>query len=219
MASIPQYYNSDYIFSNELCEFPPPVAGGVVMCCEESLPFFDNGAFDRVPTESDVTSSFSMASVPERFGVSDMAVPTLPEFYLGRCDSVARNYQSFGERCQPDISEFREESTGAVPDFRAVYPTSGANWAIQGKPVPVVDQESTMKYACRKTLADKRVRVRGRFARNNELCEEEEVMKRNKLPDHEERGFCDDSFQIKHDGEDWLQEALASLMHLPYIEG
>ncbi|XP_028768720.1 zinc finger protein HD1-like [Neltuma alba] len=36
----------------------------------------------------------------------------------------------------------------------------------------------TIKYACRKTLADRRVRVRGRFARNNELCEDEMTMKK-----------------------------------------
>lgn len=28
-----------------------------------------------------------------------------------------------------------------------------------------------MQYACRKTLADSRPRVRGRFAKNDELCE------------------------------------------------
>lgn len=36
-----------------------------------------------------------------------------------------------------------------------------------------------MQYACRKTLADKRVRVRGRFAKNNEACDDELHMKGN----------------------------------------
>ncbi|KAJ6740535.1 ACTIVATOR OF SPOMIN::LUC2 [Salix purpurea] len=35
-----------------------------------------------------------------------------------------------------------------------------------------------LQYACRKTLADRRVRVRGRFARNNEIVEEENEVKK-----------------------------------------
>lgn len=38
-----------------------------------------------------------------------------------------------------------------------------------------------MKYACRKTLADKRVRVRGRFAKNNDASEDEIVKNNNKI--------------------------------------
>jgi len=36
-----------------------------------------------------------------------------------------------------------------------------------------------LQYACRKTLADRRVRVRGRFARNNEIFEEETEVKKD----------------------------------------
>lgn len=36
-----------------------------------------------------------------------------------------------------------------------------------------------MQYACRKTLADKRVRVRGRFAKNNEVCDDEKGINDN----------------------------------------
>ncbi|KAA8527175.1 hypothetical protein F0562_008596 [Nyssa sinensis] len=249
MASIPPYY-SDYLFSNEFCEFPAPVAGGhggaAVMCCEESLPFFDHGALDLVPPEPDVKSSFSMTSFPEQFGVSDMVVPALPEFYLGWSDNVG--CQSFGARYQSGVCEFREERNGVVPEyFPAVYPVAGDNWGIQGKQVPAIEEPTmkvgrysveerkdrilrylkkrnrrnfnkTIKYACRKTLADKRVRVRGRFARNNELCEEEAIMKKKNNP-HQEREFYNDTFQMKHEEEDWLHEAIASLMYLPYISG
>lgn len=40
-----------------------------------------------------------------------------------------------------------------------------------------------LQYACRKTLADRRTRVRGRFARNNnELCDNDEIpLKTNQL--------------------------------------
>ncbi|MFQ6640868.1 hypothetical protein Gotur_016169 [Gossypium turneri] len=80
----------------------------------------------------------------------------------------------------------------------------------------------TIKYACRKTLADRRVRVRGRFARNTEICEHQDmVLKRedDNLPnDKNLYNFCE-AVQMKHDEDDWLQEAMANLMYLPYIAG
>ncbi|XP_054811016.1 uncharacterized protein LOC129312418 [Prosopis cineraria] len=79
----------------------------------------------------------------------------------------------------------------------------------------------TIKYACRKTLADRRVRVRGRFARNNDLCEDEISMKKNENITHKQDLYGgDDSiqFQIRNDEEeeDWLQEAMASLVYLSH---
>lgn len=58
-----------------------------------------------------------------------------------------------------------------------------------------------VQYECRKTLADKRVRVRGRFARNNELCDGDHAVltkeKNNNNDDnnnnfHEDGGFYND---------------------------
>ncbi|PON77161.1 CCT domain containing protein [Parasponia andersonii] len=73
----------------------------------------------------------------------------------------------------------------------------------------------TIKYACRKTLADRRVRVRGRFARNNEVCHpdhEYQQMVAKKELDYTRKQMdfgsedADDSVQIKYDiEEDWLQ--------------
>ncbi|OMO49798.1 hypothetical protein COLO4_38372 [Corchorus olitorius] len=77
----------------------------------------------------------------------------------------------------------------------------------------------TIKYACRKTLADRRVRVRGRFARNTELSEEEMVMKKEDDNSPNDDKCCWDSVQIKQDDDEWLQEAMANLMYLPYISG
>ncbi|KAL6206064.1 PREDICTED: uncharacterized protein LOC101304258 [Fragaria vesca subsp. vesca] len=90
----------------------------------------------------------------------------------------------------------------------------------------------TIKYACRKTLADKRVRVRGRFARNsNEQLTNEDSTHQEMAPkkidtdcsnhacnDRSELMYCSGgAVQIKYDEEDWLQEAMASLVYLPYV--
>ncbi|KAF2317669.1 hypothetical protein GH714_039513 [Hevea brasiliensis] len=77
----------------------------------------------------------------------------------------------------------------------------------------------TIKYACRKTLADRRVRVRGRFARNNELCEDENGGKKSDNPLQEKESYSNGALEMKNDDDDWLQEAVASLMCVPYIAG
>ncbi|KAG5546860.1 hypothetical protein RHGRI_018882 [Rhododendron griersonianum] len=152
-----------------------------------------------------------------------------------------------------------EYCNGIVPDYQAVYPSSNHNWGFnQVTQVPIMEEPSskvgkysveerkdrilrylrkrnqrnfnkTIKYECRKTLADKRVRVRGRFARNNELCDGDHAVltkeKNNNNDDnnnfHEEGGFYDDeTVKIKYDVEDdWLQEAISSLVYLPYVSG
>ena len=56
-----------------------------------------------------------------------------------------------------------------------------------------------IQYACRKTLADRRVRVRGRFARNTELCEEEMVMKKEDDNSPNDKNFYScDAVQVLH---------------------
>ncbi|KAH0986317.1 hypothetical protein GBA52_013494 [Prunus armeniaca] len=80
----------------------------------------------------------------------------------------------------------------------------------------------TIKYACRKTLADRRVRVRGRFARNTELSDQEIEAKKidsnHTCKDQRSEMYCsNDAVQMmKYDEDDyWLQEAMG-LMYLPY---
>ncbi|XP_009608516.1 uncharacterized protein [Nicotiana tomentosiformis] len=76
----------------------------------------------------------------------------------------------------------------------------------------------TIKYACRKTLADKRVRVRGRFAKNNEVCDDEKGI--NDICHGSKDARYDNPFQMKHPDqyeENWLEEAITNLMYIPYI--
>ncbi|CAL1391253.1 unnamed protein product [Linum trigynum] len=116
----------------------------------------------------------------------------------------------------------------------------------------------TIKYACRKTLADRRVRVRGRFARNSssELSEEDVVtpppqrrlsendgrqhynyyhhyqgyylqQENNQSYNENDVQLVDNkaSLQMMREGggggeeeeDQWLQEAMASLLYTPYI--
>ncbi|KAK9088133.1 hypothetical protein Scep_027215 [Stephania cephalantha] len=81
-------------------------------------------------------------------------------------------------------ADHRENFNQFVSDFQPLmYGRSDSNW-----------------YACRKTLADRRIRVRGRFARNNEVGGEEIIKEQNI-------------------GEEWLQDAVTSLMYLPIFAG
>ncbi|XP_068323320.1 zinc finger protein CONSTANS-LIKE 3-like [Pyrus communis] len=81
----------------------------------------------------------------------------------------------------------------------------------------------TIKYACRKTLADRRVRVRGRFARNTDHHEEIAQKKTQSniqtCKDQRSEPFCSSGAVQKYDEDDWLQEAVASLMYFPYVTG
>ncbi|XVF18215.1 hypothetical protein REPUB_Repub11eG0002300 [Reevesia pubescens] len=214
------------------------IPGGTATWGEDiSFPMIlDNSCgVDVFQHESNLTSPAAL--FPELIGISsDVAVPlptALPHdnnVAAGLC-GINGTIQNFGSRYQlQDICEFGEECNGFVhQDFKPVAPTVGENWGIQGNRMPPAMEDNnlkvgrysveerkdrilrylkkrnqrnfnkTIKYACRKTLADRRVRVRGRFARNTELCDQEEL--------------------IKHDEDEWLQEAMANLMYLPYIAG
>ncbi|OWM88525.1 uncharacterized protein LOC116215032 [Punica granatum] len=204
-----------------------------------------------VPLKSE--SSIQFSTNPERLGISDMIVPDLysscssfnsgnqlgPESCLYRNDLCT----DFGMDCCDSDDRFKP-LCHALQDIK---------WGIQAKQVPLIDDSSTkigrytaeerkdrilrylkkrnqrnfnktIKYACRKTLADRRVRVRGRFARNNDSCDEEIAsMKKTENPQQQNDLFFGDDVQIKlqdNDDDQWLQEAMASLIYLPnYISG
>ncbi|XAR67275.1 hypothetical protein NMG60_11001966 [Bertholletia excelsa] len=250
MTSVPQCHSEDYIFPHQFSDFPLPFSfgnsGSAAMWTDSGLPSLDGGSLE----DSRLPSFFSNSSIPEWFGVSDMAVPVLSEYGTGACDIAG--YQNFElseyqHHLRQDVGELGEEFNGFGPDVWTAKPLATENWGFPVSQIPASMEEptakvgkysteerkdrilrymkkknqrnfnKTIKYACRKTLADKRVRVRGRFARNNELCDEEALKKKHNIPEGG-RGFrSEDVLKMEHDSEDWLQEAMQSLMYYPYL--
>ncbi|XP_021912128.1 two-component response regulator-like PRR37 [Carica papaya] len=213
---------------------------------QENYPvILDNDIIQPEVTSSPVT-------FPERLGISNLVVPA-PEYYnMGLYGINVENYGQLGNYlCE--FGEDSSCCSFSSPEFKPLCPTAGDNWGILGNQTPPAEESNikvgrysveerkdrilrylkkrnqrnfnkTIKYACRKTLADRRVRIRGRFARNNEQCEEDIMTSRkneNLHMNHKEEHqllFPDDALQIKHD-EEWLQEAMSNLIYLPYMAG
>ncbi|XP_022943623.1 zinc finger protein CONSTANS-LIKE 1-like isoform X1 [Cucurbita moschata] len=168
----------------------------------------------------------------------DLTVPSSPEFNKGMygIHSVIGNQPRVPGSCNYD-----DELLGFVPDLKPFYrniwgtQSSYELHGVEETNIKVASRYSeeerkerivrylkkrnqrnfnkTIKYACRKTLADRRTRVRGRFARNNnELCDTEIHLKTNHLtaPSHNQTNK-------EEEEESWLQELAASLMYLPYV--
>ncbi|KAI4333328.1 hypothetical protein L6164_018156 [Bauhinia variegata] len=192
-----------------------------------------------LPTFSEHLGNFSDLAVP---AISDCkmglfggggAIAGFQNFSTGYLPRIGE----FGEECCGLMEDVK------APPYTN---TARENWGIQGNQITAVEEPNlkvgryseeerkerilrylkkrnlrnfnkTIKYACRKTLADRRVRVRGRFARNNELCEDETAMKKNENL-HKEDLDCGESiqYQLINNDEDWLQEAMASLVYLSH---
>ncbi|KAH1121297.1 hypothetical protein J1N35_004457 [Gossypium stocksii] len=245
MASIPEFYSdSEYSFSNDFSQFENPLLIPQQNCIDAAIPtsvtcgeeisfpmFFDNGGLDVFQQQPNLTSSVSTALLPDNNSVVACGIDGR---YRLRdvCDE-------FGDECNAFVHQ----------DFKPVEPAMTQISGVQGKlMLPAMEDNNqkvvrysveerkdrilrylkkrnqrnfnkTIKYACRKSLADRRVRVRGRFARNNtELCEQEMVMRKEdgNSPIDKNLNYCD-AVQTKHDEDEWLQEAMANLIYLPYV--
>ncbi|KDP25102.1 hypothetical protein JCGZ_22637 [Jatropha curcas] len=210
----------------------------------EGFPPESTDVFSRLPA---VTTSFA-----DQLGVSDVAVPSLIDHYKMGFSSIAKIQNlGGGFQYNSGPFEFGDDCCEFLQNFKSICPDSRETWGIQCNQMPAIEHSNikvgrytveerkdrilrylkkrnqrnfnkTIKYACRKTLADRRVRVRGRFARNNELIGEDETgSKKNDNPLQEKESYFNDALQMKNsdDDDDWLQEAVASLMYVPYIAG
>ncbi|XP_058101384.1 putative zinc finger protein CONSTANS-LIKE 11 isoform X2 [Magnolia sinica] len=170
----------------------------------ESFPFDDGSLEAISSKKTDMGLSDFHTSFPDRFGVTEtnVAGPVLPEFDSNPyCDVVPMQSPAFGF-CPGANYELVEEDGGFNMDFWPVYGARDL-WEIHGNSLrksgePVMKAarytveerkdrilkylkkrnqrnfNKTIKYACRKTLADRRRRVRGRFASNSENQRKEE---------------------------------------------
>ncbi|KAI3675676.1 hypothetical protein L1987_85268 [Smallanthus sonchifolius] len=219
--------------------------------------FLDKYGITMTP-EYDVTPPLSRSSswktsFPERFGVSEMVVPTSPTGF----SSVNPTETDYQKVEQDDLFC----STGGYGTNSFLYPTATNNWETESPKTSKEIEEPTLKigrysteerkdkimrylkkrnqrnfnktikYECRKTLADKRIRVRGRFAKNNndhhhhhhdndhQPCEDQvlpSINTANNSFEEEIPHLYTNSFLMKQDydeDEEWLQEAMASLLY------
>ncbi|KAG6589308.1 Zinc finger protein CONSTANS-LIKE 5, partial [Cucurbita argyrosperma subsp. sororia] len=164
------------------------------------------------------------------------------------CQSFCVGYQPDDH----PLFQYPDDCFRLVPETEPLYhPLPPDNWEIQSNQVPVSEDSNmkvgryseevrkerilrylkkrnqrnfnkTIKYACRKTLADRRIRVRGRFARNNEACDRQlNPTKINHTSIHKvdtQLLYNRDHVgaQRKKDEEEWVEE-MRGLMYLPYI--
>ncbi|KAJ8751943.1 hypothetical protein K2173_000689 [Erythroxylum novogranatense] len=198
---------------------------------------FDNvDQLDVAPTESETSSPIPVAAYPERLGISDTFLDYQRGWNTGisKVENIGCGFQlsdvyDYGDECCGFIPNLKP--------LVSVCPTTQENWGLRCNEMTGIGHNSfkigqytveerkdrilrylkkrnqrnfnkTIKYACRKTLADRRVRVRGRFARNNELREEETEEKKNESSQQEKQSYCSDLIVVfaSNSSSDWTYQ-------------
>ncbi|XP_019450774.1 PREDICTED: uncharacterized protein LOC109353041 isoform X2 [Lupinus angustifolius] len=229
MASIPQFYSNNTFSTTDITEFNSNTSVmDNTMWCEDNMNFIP--VYDHY------------GALNNHHAVLQDWMPAISDCKMD--EGGIGSYQNFSYGYQPHISDFDED---IKPPNNATQ-----NWGIHGDQMPAGEESNnikveryseeerkerilrylkkrnqrnfnkTIKYACRKTLADRRVRVRGRFARNNNDLSAEDKATKNleNNNNHKEDLYGDHSIQfqlkINDDGDDWLYEAMASLVYLSH---
>ncbi|XP_057765283.1 uncharacterized protein LOC130986035 [Salvia miltiorrhiza] len=233
-ASIPHHNCFDYPI--DFCTLPNDSVSG------ETSNMFNSNM--QLPLLSyDINSPVSVASFPDsHFGLASdyMVVPQMSEIETGFrhfsvCDYNQSQVFDSGEECSgsvwPPYNPLLPENWGiqgkaaTMVDHESDQVKVGRYSAEERKDRILRylkkrnhrNFNKTIKYACRKTLADKRVRVRGRFAKNNEASQDE-IHIDSSTSYQQDNSLFHDSFQMmKYDEEYWLQAAMDNLGHFPYL--
>ncbi|KAL5977209.1 hypothetical protein ACLOJK_021551 [Asimina triloba] len=276
MASLSSF-STDFSLSSDFHELPYAVvdeAEFLVLPNVESFPIEDAGTdLDAMLSEGvDVAvPEFCSSAVPD--GFANVGGAALPELEVNPCKMVEmQNPSNIGFRqatiydhSKSDFWPVYYGGAGDVWEIRgssAVQPKNGepvlkvARYSVEERKDRILKYlkkrnqrnfNKTIKYACRKTLADRRRRVRGRFASNSESRREEEefhkdgapvkvkyldifagvirtTTQRTRFSVHKwsRSSFMRTEFfesHVKDNMEEWCEEALQSLMYLPITAG
>ncbi|XP_018438019.1 two-component response regulator-like APRR1 isoform X2 [Raphanus sativus] len=231
-SSLPQFH-PDFTFSGET----PSLFHGSSSCPDVSAlsNYFDDG-YGSFNASSNPESTF----FPQVFGVSDVSMPEYNNYYQNVGVNVngtqyfhVGNQEYYGY--SPEIKPLFHPSTGeqslgnSEGGMQAEPNTKVGRYSVEERKDRIMrylkkknqrNFNKTIKYVCRKTLADRRVRVRGRFARNNDTCEQPSHMSKNHN-NHSEKdedmfsGSDDYLIQQVENDDVWLQEAMSNLISFP----
>ncbi|KAL0717091.1 hypothetical protein Bca4012_066413 [Brassica carinata] len=230
-SSLPQFY-TDFTFSSETSS---QFHGSSSYPGISALSNYVGDCYRSFNTFSNQESTI----LPQVFGVSDIYMPEYNKYYQKMGENNATQYFHGGDQeyygYSPAIKTLFRQSSGEQS-------RGNSEGVMQAEPNPKVRRYSvgerkdrimrylkkknqrnfkkTIKYICRKTLADRRVRVRGRFARNNDTCEQQSHMSKNHN-NHSEKdedifSGSDDYLNSNMKNDDgWLREAMSNLIYFP----
>ncbi|XP_056866387.1 two-component response regulator-like PRR37 isoform X3 [Raphanus sativus] len=225
-SSLPQFY-TDFTFSGETSsQFQGSSSYPDVSALSN---YFDND-YSSFNTSSNPAPTF----LPQVFGTSDVPMPEYNYYYQKMGVNNATQYLHGGNQeyygFSPEIKPFGEQSWGNCEGgIQAESNTKVGRYTVEERKDRIMrylkkknqrNFNKTIKYVCRKTLADRRVRVRGRFARNNDTCEQQSHMSKthNNNSEKEEDMFSgsDDYLMQQMENDDgWLHEAMSNLISFP----